>query len=106
MCASSIILSEVDYVSSTFSLVIYWKDDGSFSKLFTRLSVVKSDISLSTLLVVRIAVILSVSIVGDILGSSVERFKVMLNDLSPGRTVNDALFVSLTLDAIILGELR
>ena len=46
------------------------------------------------------------SIVGDILESFELRFNVILNDRSPGSTVIDELFVSFTLDAIILGELN
>ena len=83
---------------------MYWNPDGSFSRLSTRLSVLKLDISLSTLFDIKSALILSISTVGDILESRESKFKVILNDLSPGKTVIESLLDSLTLDAINLGE--
>ena len=59
---------------------MYWNPDGSFSRLSTRLSVLKLDISLSTLFDIKRALILSMSTVGDNLESRLSKFKVICPD--------------------------
>ena len=77
--------------------------EGSSSNVSTRLSSVTSVITLSILLLVRIALILVVSITGETRLVCEERFKTMAKERSPGKTFIVEVFVSFTHEAIHLG---
>ena len=91
------ILIEVADVSRVFSFEIYVAAYGSPNKVSTRLSWVTSLTTLSILFVVRIAFILWLSITGDKVLSEDDKFNVILNERSPGRTGKVEVFNSLTL---------